>query len=341
MRKKSNIFKDTGCLSRIGAEKVISGTLTEQEKQLVEKHVKVCDLCREATEGLPVFDSTDQYIAGLKELEMKWKAISVSRRNARYWPYAITAVAAGALVLISISYMLNNGIPELQPEIADLADKGESLDNLIRREGIFIRPVMENEVYTKTDPEDMLRSAFDPGVGTDETRTPVAQLSDTRIFSVESNVPAHYKLEVSTVQSVRAESSRLRYPYKVMNHPPANLRSDMAEEESADDEEFFLVEDMPKFNQGDYSGFLNYIKSRLVYPEKAIQQKISGTVYVQFTVDKQGRIADIKVLRGAHKLLDDEVIRIVSGSPEWEPGRQRGRAVNVALVVPVDFVLVE
>ncbi|MCG8699416.1 MAG: M56 family metallopeptidase [Bacteroidales bacterium] len=105
------------------------------------------------------------------------------------------------------------------------------------------------------------------------------------------------------------------------------------------DEVFFVVEDMPKFQGKGVKAFRNYIAKNVNYPKEAKDKGISGKVFVQFAVDINGKTTDVKIVRGVDPLLDNEVLRVVSSSPIWEPGIQRGQKVKVQYTVPVDFKL--
>ena len=100
---------------------------------------------------------------------------------------------------------------------------------------------------------------------------------------------------------------------------------------------FQLVEVKPSFQGGDANQFSKWVNQRLVYPEDAKNNGIQGRVTLQFTIAKDGSVTKVKVIRGTHPALDAEAIRVVSMSPKWEPGRQRGRAVSVTYVFPVIF----
>ena len=111
------------------------------------------------------------------------------------------------------------------------------------------------------------------------------------------------------------------------------------EEEASDDEVFFIVEDMPKFEGGGQEKFRTWIAQHLQYPEIAQENGISGRVFVQFAVNSQGEVVDVKVVRGVDPALDKEAVRVVKSSPRWTPGKQRGRPVKVQFTFPIVFVL--
>jgi protein TonB len=120
-----------------------------------------------------------------------------------------------------------------------------------------------------------------------------------------------------------------------------NLAMDFVPVEEEEDEEvaFIIVEDMPKFQGGDQNTFRSWIQSNLKYPEIAAENGISGRVFVNFVVNKNGEVVDAKVVRGVDPSLDQEALRVVRSSPRWEPGKQRGKPVKVQFTFPIVFVL--
>ena len=102
---------------------------------------------------------------------------------------------------------------------------------------------------------------------------------------------------------------------------------------------FQLVETKPSFNGGDANEFSKWVNERLVYPEIAKENGVQGRVMLQFTVEADGKVSNVKVLRGVDSSLDKEAVRVVSMSPKWKPGKQRDRAVKVTYTFPVIFQL--
>jgi TonB family protein len=102
---------------------------------------------------------------------------------------------------------------------------------------------------------------------------------------------------------------------------------------------FFIVEEMPGFQGKGQNGFRDYIAQNVTYPEFAKERGIQGRVFVQFVVNADGTVNDAVIVRGVDPSLDLEALRVVKSSPKWEPGRQRGIAVNVAFTFPINFSL--
>jgi protein TonB len=114
-----------------------------------------------------------------------------------------------------------------------------------------------------------------------------------------------------------------------------NLTS--GQEGTETDEPFFLVEVMPSFKGGGLEKFREWIKNRTSYPQAAIDKKIRGKVYLTFIVEKDGSVSNVTVVKGVDPLLDDEAVKVISDSPKWKPGLQRGEPVRVRYSIPLSF----
>lgn len=104
------------------------------------------------------------------------------------------------------------------------------------------------------------------------------------------------------------------------------------------DEVSLIVSDAPEF-PGGTQALQKFITSNMEYPSDALRDSIKGRVLVQFTVEKDGSITDIEVLKHVHPLLDKEAVRIVSGMPRWIPGKHFGFPRRVRYTIPVTFRL--
>lgn len=123
---------------------------------------------------------------------------------------------------------------------------------------------------------------------------------------------------------------------------PTYKEPEIVEEEEEEEEEVLpvmVVEVRPTFNGGEANEFSKWVNSRLVYPEPAKEMGLQGRVTLQFTIGTDGRVSDVRVLKGADPILDQEAVRVVSSSPRWSPGKQRDRAVKVSYTFPVIFRL--
>jgi len=105
-----------------------------------------------------------------------------------------------------------------------------------------------------------------------------------------------------------------------------------------DDSIHFNPESLPRF-PGGHSEFLRYLSETLEYPELASKNRISGTVYIRFVLEKNGHVSNIRVERGVAGGCTEEAVRAVENMPAWEPARQWTKPVRYELVLPIKFTL--
>jgi periplasmic protein TonB len=98
------------------------------------------------------------------------------------------------------------------------------------------------------------------------------------------------------------------------------------------------VEQKPEFEGGE-AQLMKYLAEHIKYPAMAREAGTEGKVYLSFVVGKDGRITDVKVLRGIGYGCDDEAKSVVAAMPAWKPGKQNGQAVKVQYTLPVVFKL--
>ena len=82
-----------------------------------------------------------------------------------------------------------------------------------------------------------------------------------------------------------------------------------------------------------------WVYQYLKYPAEAVRDGIQGKVMVDFVIEKDGKVTDVRVVKGVSEELDAEAVRIVSASPKWKPGRVNGNKVRSSLTIPVEFKL--
>jgi protein TonB len=84
---------------------------------------------------------------------------------------------------------------------------------------------------------------------------------------------------------------------------------------------------------------VTWITSNLKYPGKAVKDKLEGNIPVNFLVTSKGKVSDVKVLNSVNPLLDKEAERVIRSMPDWKPGLQDGKPVDVQMQVTVYFKL--
>ncbi|MCD8318098.1 MAG: energy transducer TonB [Paraprevotella sp.] len=109
--------------------------------------------------------------------------------------------------------------------------------------------------------------------------------------------------------------------------------------EDVDENQIYdVVEENPKFPGGE-EACMKWLADNIKYPPICVEQGIQGRVYVQFVVNKDGSIVDIKIVRSPDPYLSKEAERVLKLMPKWSPGRQRGKPVRVKFSLPVMFRL--
>ncbi|MGB5980187.1 MAG: TonB family protein, partial [Cyclobacteriaceae bacterium] len=116
----------------------------------------------------------------------------------------------------------------------------------------------------------------------------------------------------------------------------SGMAQDLPEEQP--DEIFTIVEDKPT-PAGGMEGWSKYLQENLHYPTQAKRMGIEGKVYIQFIVEKDGSISEVKAIKGIGAGCDEEAERVIRNAPDWNPGRQRGKNVRVRMVIPLFFKL--
>lgn len=111
-----------------------------------------------------------------------------------------------------------------------------------------------------------------------------------------------------------------------------------SENSHADDYVYNIVERMPEF-PGGTSQLMSFIQKNLRYPVDAVKDRIQGRVILTFTVEKDGRLTDIKVAKSVSPSLDKEALRMVKSMPRWIPGMQDGKKVRAKYTLPISFKL--
>ena len=113
---------------------------------------------------------------------------------------------------------------------------------------------------------------------------------------------------------------------------------EVVEDDVVEQEIFKIVEEMPSFPGGE-AKLMEFVGKNIKYPQIARETGIQGRVCVNFVVEPDGSVSNVSVLRGIGGGCDEEAMRVVKSMPKWKPGKQRGKAVRVQYMLPVNFRL--
>ncbi|MBQ9473220.1 MAG: energy transducer TonB [Bacteroidales bacterium] len=110
------------------------------------------------------------------------------------------------------------------------------------------------------------------------------------------------------------------------------------EPEVADEDFFIVVEELPEFTGGD-AALYKYLAENLNYPRVAVENGVTGKVYIRFIVEKDGSITQATILHDIGGGCGTEALRVVKGMPKWKPGKQCKKPVRTQFTLPVSFEL--
>ena len=142
-------------------------------------------------------------------------------------------------------------------------------------------------------------------------------------------------LAVSVFASNTGVSTVKREAVRTANAlPTANMQTQQSATKA-----YEVVEVMPKFKGGE-SAMMEFLMMNMKYPQTAVKANQQGRAIVGFVVRKDGTVSDVHITKSAgHAVLDEEAMRVVKSMPAWEPGKQKGKPVDVKYNVPITFRL--
>ena len=151
---------------------------------------------------------------------------------------------------------------------------------------------------------------------------------------------ALFVIPVATLAvSVFANTSDMSNMANAVSTTANTLSTTNVQTKQSDKKIFRVVEEMPKFKGGD-AKLMEFLMMNMKYPESAIKAKQQGRAIVGFVVRKDGTVSDVHITKSAgHAVLDEEAMRVVKSMPAWEPGKQKGKPVDVKYNVPITFRL--
>ena len=106
-----------------------------------------------------------------------------------------------------------------------------------------------------------------------------------------------------------------------------------------DDRDLFSpAEQMPSFPGGE-SELMSFLNKNIHYPKMSKELGITGIVFIEFTVETDGTMNNVKIVKGVSSDIDKEALRLVGLMPKWTPGSQRNQPVQVEMRLPIRFTL--
>ena len=149
---------------------------------------------------------------------------------------------------------------------------------------------------------------------------------------------ALFVIPVATLAvSVFANTTDMRSMAKAANTTANSISTNNMQTKQSDKKIYKVVEEMPQFKGGD-AKLMEFLMMNMKYPESAIKAKQQGRAVVGFVVGKDGTVSDVYIEKSTgYDVLDNEAMRVVKSMPAWEPGKQKGKPVDVKYFVPITF----
>lgn len=159
----------------------------------------------------------------------------------------------------------------------------------------------------------------------------------------EQPPPPPVKQEVFQIAEVKdtevVEELELTLDVEVTENEALEEIEYVAPLEEEEVEEIFVIVEQEPMPVGGFEAFYTYMAEELKYPSAALRLDISGTVYVEFVIEKDGTITQVKTVKGIGAGCNEEAVRVIENAAPWLPGKQRGKAVRVKKIIPVKFIL--
>jgi outer membrane biosynthesis protein TonB len=355
------LFNDTACLSLLAFELYRDKLLDNDEKVMVEAHLRECPLCKDAIEGLSGLKEGSGarfYIGRINtRLQRKYNYTPSRRETEKKGPRLrqwLIPAAAAIIILAGLIAYFQYFFPE-QRELAMLPpvesreakeEAGEDMDKAMGNThsgekdestsqdlttntkavtGGIAAPVTAMTIVADTE------AVYTETVNDIEEEEIVIVEPDEEMVMVQQQEPpkaeevsAYSMNEMAEAEAVDKASSKSISRLRKGKHDPDTTMV------------FVVVEQMPEF-PGGMDSLDRFLQKNLRIPKTQISV-IHETSYIEFTVYEDGSIDDIKVLRSAGGIYDREAIRVVEMMPPWIPGKQRGMPVAVQYTLPVKFI---
>ncbi|WP_207421941.1 energy transducer TonB [Desertivirga brevis] len=262
-----------------------------------------------------------------------WLDVVFTGRNQAYGAYVLRKENAKttnkALIIGAICFILLVSSPLIAAKIKGLmGEKEEEQERIIETEVVLSTPPPVDEAAPPPPP-----AAEPPKPRVDQVRFPppvVVPAEQVR----EEEPPSQEELAVKDPGQKTIEGD-----------PNAEVRIDQPVGEAPPTQQAAVVEDngvyevanievQPEF-PGGMNKFYEYVGRSYNYPAAAKEQGVSGRVILNFVVEKDGSLTDIKVVRDLGMGTGDEAIRVLKKSKKWNPGIQNGRPVRVSYTIPI------
>jgi TonB family protein len=352
---KENMFEPSGCLTRDAFEALLNHQLPAGAKAAADEHLESCPFCSDALEGYTSQSQGTNFASLLEKTDEGFDKImkkNQSKSGKKRTLWISISTAATILMLVGLFLLTNRSKPKMQvaqnimkdsiskksftknKELADIPEKEQQKQT--KPKAAHAKPE-QKEIYS---PLNENKTDADKNIVVENDR----ELKKAAGSTITEAAPVTNENSMVVADEIKTEDFKEKIEDRPLSSSQANYKraadSPALKNVSGDEQEPVLlsVEQMPEF-PGGIKNLTKYLKENLKYPTTASDMGISGKVVVQFVVEKDGRITNIKVLRGIGGGCDEEAVRVVSMMPNWKPGTQNGKPVPVYYYLPISFIL--
>jgi len=218
-----------------------------------------------------------------------------------------------------------------------------ALAPIIEKSLNYIGPKHKSVVIDDTEKKNNNQTKTDEVVGK-ETRKPEIVIRETQESRLESqvsndNVKKDASAKSDNINGTAKKEITVASSQEAPNEITSKGNNSNVEAKKKEGISYNELTVKPSFDGGDANQFAIWVNSQLQYPERAKEEGIFGRVLLQFRINEDGSVSDIKVVRGVDPDLDKEAVRVVSHSPKWKPGEYEGEIVPVTYTFPIIFQL--
>ena len=326
------LFNEQGCLTAEGIVRYVKNDLSHNDLLRADQHLTKCDLCNASISGVAQLSHTESFTKNVRDLKKRWQHKHAAKSTtSRRIIYLYGSVAASVAILAGIFFLAGKHNPGADKRMAYIPANMISIDSVAKFYGNIV------PIETNTQPpqikEKNAREKFINSHGKTEKENRIsASVKNARI--VARNAENDNDIDIGEIDNFILENSPTHST--LMSHPPLN-DDDLSNDDEKTQTVFTICENMPRFEDGGLREFSRYVHKEIRYPKAALNAGIEGRVYVQFTIDENGKLINPKILKGCNVLLEKEVLRVLNNSPRWVPGMQSGIYVNVSMTMPIEF----
>ncbi len=315
-----HIFNPSGCLRLESLQKYMKGEFPEYVREEISLHLEECPFCKEAMEGLTLVPDTDVQNKSISTIREGMKERIRSRKMSTSKSYRLKRklnwlAAAASIILLTGIFSIYNYL--LKPDSEYLAEEVNVTD---------ISEDFTDSIPAAVVSESVASSPLAEFVVADDEMDVIARAEKAEEISSEIvKVGGVSAQKVTAAANTRSE----------MKYAPVSLKKTKGTAEPAANK---INRTKPVFQNNVYKDFYDYIEKNLIYPDSALTADLPGRVILEFTIDENGIISELKVRESSHNIFEEEARRLISSSGIWQPATENGQPVSYLMFLPIDFI---